>query len=1082
MMGRMPPFHRAHEVALTPGRALLFLSALIASAFVWAWASPDATQAIIWLPTGLAIAGLWAYGLKAWWIVALATILHRVTMDYETSLILAAALGSTAEAVVGVLLLRRFAVRATFGRLWDLAGLFVAAGLAPLASILFSRFVRGLTGVNLSMPLNSGWGGWWWMNALGVLVVVPLAGTWMGTRFRAVRTRTVLEALAIAAVVLGQVSLVMRTTDSGPMGIILLEFTLPVSLYAAVRFGPRGAASTAALAVLLIAFATTSGIGPFLSIAQAGRPLALQTFEFSLVAIPLVLGALLAERETAFAAGLKSDTMRDAIQQILPDITYRLTADGTYLDMFVPPGAMVTIPREQLIGRRVDEVLPDLAPVVHDRISRALAGELPVPVEYEVHGRVREARYVRIGENEILGLVRDITDRRRAEAMLEWQARVLEAVATGRAVNEVLDVLVRGMEAQIPGGNCSVLLLEGSRVHLAAAPSLPAAYSAAIEGLEIGPAAGSCGTAAFRNERVIVADIATDPLWTAYRATALLHGLRACWSVPIRSGAGDVLGTFAVYYREVRAPTAAELAMVDRASALAGIAVERERRENLLASINRNVNEGLYRSTPSHSLIYVNLAFARMFGYDSPEAMLRVPSTLLYADSGRAEELSRMIASRGIFDNEEVRFARRDGSTFWALVSSTGVKGPDGTVHYLDGAISDITERKRLEEQLRQAQKMEAVGKLAGGVAHDFNNLLTAISGYAEALTETLPPHTQSHEDAEEITRAAQRAAALTRQLLAYSRQQVLAPQVLGLAHVVDHLGGMLRRLIGADVRLAIHHSAGEYFARVDRGQLEQVLVNLVVNARDAMPNGGTLTISTGPADVDATFARVILGTQPGPHVCLTVQDTGVGMDEATRRRAFDPFFTTKEPGKGTGLGLSTVDGIVRQSGGSILLESTPGSGTTVRVYLPRVEECAEAPIVIAPVEPAPAAQGVVMVVEDEALVRDLVCRTLRRAGYTVLVADNGETALAVSGAFSGGIDLMVTDVIMPRMGGRELADRIALLRPELRILFVSGYANETPNGISALGVGVEYLQKPFTPSTLLARVRELLATSRIRT
>jgi PAS domain S-box-containing protein len=787
----------------------------------------------------------------------------------------------------------------------------------------------------------------------------------------------------------------------------------------------------------------------------------------------------LSERESAFTAGLRSDTLREAFQKVLPDITYRLSADGTYLDAFIPTGGIETIPRTELMGRRIDDVLPDLAPLVHERIRDALAGALPVPVEYVVNGRVREARYVRLGDREVLGLVRDITDRKRAESLLEWQATVLEAVATGRPTPEVLGILVRGMEQQLDGSLCSVLLLEAGHLHLGAAPSLPAAYNAAIEGLAIGPSAGSCGTAAFHRERVIVSDIASDPLWADYRAAAMPHGLRACWSQPILGTAGDALGTFAVYYREIRSPTPEELTIVERAAALAGIVVERERRENLLASINRNVNEGLYRSTPARGLVYVNVAFARMFGYDSPEAMLRVPSPMLYVDPERRAELMEEIARRGFFANEEVRFLRRDGTTFWGLLTSTGVHGSDGTVQYYDGAVADITERKRLEEQLRQAQKMEAVGKLAGGVAHDFNNLLTAISGYAEALTEQLPARGQARDDAEEIIRAAARAAALTRQLLAYSRQQVLAPQVLELPQVVDQLGGMLRRLIGEDVRLVIHHAPGESFVRVDRGQIEQVLLNLVVNARDAMPGGGTLTISTAPVVLDEGSRRAIPDAESGPHVCLKVEDTGTGMDEVTRRRAFDPFFTTKEQGKGTGLGLSTVYGIVRQSEGSVLLESTPGSGTTVRVYLPQVSERPGVPALPVPGTVAQDSGGVILVVEDEPLVRDLVSRTLRRAGYSVLVADNGEEALRVAGSYAGAIDLMISDVIMPRMGGRELADRISVVRPGLRILFVSGYAHEDGAAAGLQSGGAEYLQKPFTPSVLLGRVRELLLTLR---
>ena len=298
---------------------------------------------------------------------------------------------------------------------------------------------------------------------------------------------------------------------------------------------------------------------------------------------------------------------------------------------------------------------------------------------------------------------------------------------------------------------------------------------------------------------------------------------------------------------------------------------------------------------------------------------------------------------------------------------------------------------------------------------------------------------------------------------------------------MVDQLGGMLRRLIGEDIRLITQHAAGETFVRVDRGQIEQVILNLVLNARDAMPQGGSLTIATTPVELDEAYARAHVGMTAGPHVSLLVQDTGSGMDPATRNRAFDPFFTTKEPGKGTGLGLSTVYGIVKQSGGSVWLDSNLGAGTTVRVYLPRVQE-QPALEQAAPIVPAaPVAGATVLVVEDEQLVRDLVCRTLRRAGYTVLVADQGEEAVSVSRAHVGPIDLMVTDVVMPRMNGSELAGRLSLERPGLRVLFVSGYASEALDIRGSLEPGTEYLQKPFTPAVLLDRVRELLTTERAR-
>ena len=752
-------------------------------------------------------------------------------------------------------------------------------------------------------------------------------------------------------------------------------------------------------------------------------------------------------------------------------------------------GIIASFTIDQLRGRNLAEIVPYVAPQMMTGIQQALRTGRSDPIEYrfpEVHGCDREARYVRVGADEVLCLVRDISPQKRGERLLAWQALVLEQVATGQPTNEVLDTLVRSLEAMSDGGLCSILLLQGRLVHVASAPSLPAEYNAAIEGIEIGPTAGSCGTAAYRDETVIVSDIATDPLWEVYKAAALPHGLRACWSVPIRASTGGVLGTFAIYYREPRSPTAAELAEVERASALAGITIEREQREDalragreLLSSINRNLREGLYRSTPDRGLIYVNEAFARMFGYDSPEEMLKVASAVLYVDPARRTVLTREIDLHGHFINEEIQFRRKDGTPFWGLATSSGVRDEQGRYQYFDGAVSDITARKELEDQLRQAQKMEAVGKLAGGVAHDFNNLLTAIGGYAELLVGQLPPDAPASEDAREILLASDRAASLTRQLLAYSRKQMLSPEVLDLRAVVDNLGGMLHRLIGEDVGFVVLQAPGPMTARVDRGQFEQVVVNLVVNARDSMPNGGMLTVATAAVDLDEAFARQHLEVSPGPHVCLTVQDTGCGMDEPTRSRAFDPFFTTKEQGKGTGLGLSTVYGIVRQSGGSVWLESEVGVGTTVRVYLPRLSERPVAAPSPAVESAAPTLGGTVLVVEDEPLVRDLVARTLRRAGFTVLLAEHGEAGLQLGQSFDGPIDLLLTDVIMPRMSGPALATQLLTLRPELRVLLVSGYASEALDLRGALAAGTEFLQKPFTPSVLLTRVRDLLAVER---
>ncbi|MBK7784450.1 MAG: MASE1 domain-containing protein [Gemmatimonadetes bacterium] len=1064
------------------GRALwrggAFFTALLIAVFLRE--QGDAVDmAIIWLPTGVAVAGLWLLGLRYWWVVAAATLVQRASLGYYPSVAFPAALGSTAEAVCGVLVLRRLGCRGRFDSLRDVLALFAAALLAPLASVLGSYLGRLFLWTHPDMPFYSGWDGWWRMNALGLLAVVPVALTWLGAPVARPRTRDMLEALLVALVTGAILWSVMTAVPAGTTAVILLFLVLPVALYAAVRFGPRGAASTAVIAAVVVAILATHGLGPFMVVPKPERHVAIQVFEVMLVAIPLVLGALLAEREVSAARQLESDVAREAFERLIPDITYRIRADGTYLDAHVPPGAIVTVPLGEILGHRVREVVPHAAAMMESAIAAALRGEQPAPVEYEVvrggQRRMREARYVRLNDQEVLGLVRDITERRRAEQVLAWQAEVLERIATAQSLPDIFDLLGRGIEGLCDGGLASVLQLEGRLVSVAWAPGLPAAYSAALEGREIGPAAGSCGTAAHENRTVVVSDIATDPLWAAYRDLALGHGLRACWSVPIRAPGGQVLGTFAIYYREPRAPGAGEIALVERAAVLAGIAMDRAQREDLLASINRNVNEGLYRSTPERGLVYVNQAFARMFGYASPEEMLVLTSGMLYEDPDRREQLKRQITAHGFFVNEEVRFRRRDGAVFWGLVSSTGIPGTDGQVAYYDGAVADITARKALEEQLRQAQKMEAVGKLAGGIAHDFNNLLTAISGYAEAIREAVPAAGEVRADVEEVLKAADRAASLTRQLLAYSRQQVLSPRVLDLTAVVEHLGGMLRRLIGEDIRLVIRHHAGDSHVRVDRSQLEQVILNLVVNARDAMPAGGTLTIATTAVEVDEALAGRQVDLEPGPYVALAVQDTGVGMANEVQRRAFDPFFTTKEQGKGTGLGLSTVYGIVKQSGGAVWLESAPGAGTTVSIYLPRVAAAPEVLDAAAP-EPAAAPRGTVLVVEDERMVRDLVRRTLARAGYQVLEAADGEAALALARTEPGTIDLLLTDVVMPRLGGRQLAARLQAERPGLRVLFMSGYASDAGDLHDlVLGAG-DFLQKPFAPSRLLERVGALLA------
>jgi signal transduction histidine kinase/ActR/RegA family two-component response regulator len=397
-----------------------------------------------------------------------------------------------------------------------------------------------------------------------------------------------------------------------------------------------------------------------------------------------------------------------------------------------------------------------------------------------------------------------------------------------------------------------------------------------------------------------------------------------------------------------------------------------------------------------------------------------------------------------------------------------------GEIKGVVGVSLVVSEQKRLEEQLRQSQKMEAIGRFAAGIAHDFNNILTGISGYADLLLEDLHTEDPRRDDVQEIQQATLRAAGLTRQLLAFSRKQVLQPKVLSLAAVVENLLPLLRRIIGEDVVLAAQSDPDLGVISADPGQLEQVLLNLVVNSRDAMPEGGELTITTCNVDVEEPSSHGKCIVPPGRYALLAVHDTGTGMTAAVQARIFEPFFTTKPQGKGTGLGLSTVYGIVKQSGGYIAVASEPNCGTTLSVYFPRVES----PITLSATSSAresPRGTETILVVEDQDMVRALTGRVLEGSGYRILSAANGKDALEVASAYTGHIDMMVSDVIMPGMSGRELGLLLHAARPDMKVLFLSGYPDESIVRHGVLEPGVAFLQKPFAPDVLVQRVREEL-------
>ena len=506
-------------------------------------------------------------------------------------------------------------------------------------------------------------------------------------------------------------------------------------------------------------------------------------------------------------------------------------------------------------------------------------------------------------------------------------------------------------------------------------------------------------------------------------------------------------------------------------------------REKIFRQIGENADDLITVTDAKGHKLYNSPSYMKSLGY-APEELLAVPivEQIHPDDRHRVVEAGKIVFETGTTARIEYRFRHKDGR--WRILESTltPTKNARGDSDRLISVSRDITERRRAEEvlrqreeQLRQAQKMEAVGRLSGGIAHDFNNLLGVIIGYSETIEMRVPDGDPVRKSAEEIRKAGQRAAGLTRQLLAFSRQQVLQPTILDLNALVADMGAMLRRLIGADIDLVTKLDSGPARVKADQSQIEQVIVNLVVNARDAMPDGGKLFIETSHTFLDETMARSLPFLRTGPHVLLSVRDTGSGMDAETQAHIFEPFFTTKPRGKGTGLGLATVYGVVKQSGGVVGVSSEPGNGSAFQVYFPQATESASD---ASPNEAAPEiSQGseTILLVEDEAPLLQLTSSSLRESGYQVLCACDGVQGLEIAKSYEGPIHLLLTDVVMPGMDGPSLAMKISVLRPETRILFMTGHADRYRSEQKQLPPGIASLQKPFKRDALIYSVRQTL-------
>ena len=742
-----------------------------------------------------------------------------------------------------------------------------------------------------------------------------------------------------------------------------------------------------------------------------------------------------------------------AIFENEPECVKLLALDGTLLEM--NPAGLRMIEADSLDQVRGRSIYPLVAAehrdAFRDVLDSVMRGE-HCTLEFESIGLRGGRRWLETHASPLrdasgdvsalLGITRDITDRRRAaQARRETEARLLEVFRScpvGVAIHRWSD------RTCVDVNSTFTALLGWSREEVIG-------RTAAEVGMVSGPAAAELHAQIGQRRSVQGSELAVTT-----RDGSVRHILLGAQIVDLDSGT-HVITTFVDITERKRAEESMR---------------ESEARFRELAETIRDVF--WITDVENERLLYVSPAYESVYG--RPCASLHAdPRSWLDAvhpeDRDRIRSVAAARRSHG-FDHE-YRLLRSDGDVRWIRDRAFPVRGADGAIERIVGLASDVTDRKAAEMQMHQAQKMESIGRLAAGIAHDFNNILTVINGVAELAGSELGDG-PLRDDIAAIRQAAMRATGLTRQLLAFSRQQVLKPEVLRLNAVVEEVEGLLCRVLGEDIRVEVRLDPDVRSVLADPGQIHQVILNLAINSRDAMPQGGVLSIETRSVIVSEAGARRHPGLSPGRYSVLVLTDTGAGMDAATRQRLFEPFFTTKAPGKGTGLGLATVHGIVKQSGGEIEVESEAGSGTTFTIYLPESESAAEhhgdAPV-------ASAAHGAecLLIVDDDAGVRAMTRRVLERQGYHVIQADDGAEALALMEQCGDTVDLLLTDVVMPGMSGIDLARRLREARPSLRVLFISGYSEDAVDRHGVLGESMKFLAKPYSVSGLLQEVREAL-------
>jgi PAS domain S-box-containing protein len=770
-----------------------------------------------------------------------------------------------------------------------------------------------------------------------------------------------------------------------------------------------------------------------------------------------------------------------------------LSPDGIILHANAGATRVLGLRPDELVGRALFDFVHthDLAETQEQLRAMADAPNETRKGRCRVRSKAGEWRWLEMTTSNCLsnssvdGLVAsflDVTALHRMEAERQVISEVVHALNQTANLDQLLDGIHQALKKVLYAENCFVALHD-SKADTFYFPFFVDQFDEAPPPQKVGR---SCTAFVFRTGSAMLIPQSEFDRLAQQGEVELVGSASPAWlGVPLKTPTATIGVLVVQHYQNESAYDTRDLEFLDSVGGHIALAIERRRSEEALRG-----SESVFRLLFSHNplptwvmhdetlqFIQVNDAAVKQYGFTEEEFR-----RMTMFDIGPEEQIGTVDGRRNKDDSAGryqgvCKHRRRDGTVFEVESVSHQFEYAGRRVRLV--VAQDISERHILEQQLRQAQKMEAVGRLAGGVAHDFNNLLMVIKGHTELLLNTLPPADAISRKLAQIDRAADRATALTKQLLAFSRMQVLQPRVMSLNGVVEDMGKLLPRLIGEDVELAIRTGPSLGAIRADASQMEQIIMNLAVNARDAMPTGGRLIIETSNAELDRTYNSTHPIIKPGRYVLLAVSDTGTGMDAHTQAHIFEPFFTTKEPGKGTGLGLATVYGVVKQSGGFIWVYSEVGKGTCFKIYLPRVDQPEDKSIVALPFVETPRGEGKILLAEDEQDVREVAREFLESGGYAVIEASNGAEALRLAAEHNATIDLLVTDMVMPGMTGKELARRLQHQRSGIGVIYMSGYSDQTAAETTLVDREMRLLTKPFSRGSILRAVREALSVAR---